>query len=141
MIIKVSKRSKRLVICLGVVILLLIVLVSAVMYNMHQTTKALNEIVIQSTPLKGLLLHLPDGEYIGQCTPSKMVGAKVKVIVKDHSIHTIDLLEHNTGKGKPAEIIPDQVVKAQSLAIDAVSGATGSSKVILKAIENALKVP
>ena len=65
MIIKVSKRSKRLVICLGVVILLLIVLVSAVMYNMHQTTKALNEIVIQATPLKDLLLHLPDGEYIG----------------------------------------------------------------------------
>jgi len=42
-------------------------------------------------------------------------------------------------KGKPAEAIVDSVVAAQSLQVDIVSGATLSSKCILKAIEVALE--
>ncbi len=38
-----------------------------------------------------------------------------------------------------AEIITDKVIDTQSLQVDAISGATYSSKTILKAIENALK--
>lgn len=34
--------------------------------------------------------------------------------------------------------IPDMVVNAQSLQVDTISGATNSSKTILKAMENAL---
>lgn len=50
----------------------------------------------------------------------------------------IDLVKHNHGKGASAEIITDKVTEAQSLDVDIVSGATSSSKVILKAIEDAL---
>jgi uncharacterized protein with FMN-binding domain len=42
------------------------------------------------------------------------------------------------GKGKPAEVIPQKVMDAQSLQVDTISGVTSSSKVILKAIEKAL---
>ena len=49
------------------------------------------------------------------------------------------LLEHQTGLGGKAEAIIDQVIQNQSLEVDAVSGATTSSKTILKAIENALQ--
>ncbi len=79
-----------------------------------------------------------DGTYIGSysCFP---VSAKVKVTVKNHAITGIEILEHNNGKGKAAEVIPQHVIKAQSLKVDIISGATYSSKVILLAIEDALK--
>jgi uncharacterized protein with FMN-binding domain len=49
-------------------------------------------------------------------------------------------LEHRNGQGEAAEVIPQMVVDAQSLQVDAISGATFSSKVILLAIEDALKM-
>ena len=58
---------------------------------------------------------------------------------RKHMIKEIELKKHDNGQGFPAEIIPGKVVEAQSLEVDIVSGATYSSKVILKAIENALK--
>jgi urocanate reductase len=41
-------------------------------------------------------------------------------------------------KGKPAERIPKDVIRAQSLNVDTVSGATISSRAILAAIADAL---
>ena len=78
-----------------------------------------------------------DGIYIGSYS-SFPVSAEVKVIIKDHLIVDIELLKHDNGRGQDAEIIPQNVVEAQSLKVDSVSGATYSSKVILKAIQNAL---
>ena len=66
------------------------------------------------------------------------IYAKVEVTVKDKAITNIALIEHMNGKGKPAERIIDDIVKQQSVAVDTVSGATNSSKVIMKAVENAL---
>jgi uncharacterized protein with FMN-binding domain len=53
-------------------------------------------------------------------------------------IKKIEIVRHLNGQGKPAEVIPDRVIEMQSLDVDIISGATYSSKVILKAIENAL---
>ncbi|SHJ32895.1 Uncharacterized protein, contains FMN-binding domain [Geosporobacter subterraneus DSM 17957] len=80
---------------------------------------------------------IPDGIYKG-FYEVVWVGAEVQVTVKNHRIEKIDLLHHKHDKGISAEIIPSRVVDAQSLWVDVVSGATSSSKVILKAIENAL---
>lgn len=82
--------------------------------------------------------RVSDGRYIGSCD-ALIIGAKVEVTIKDHRITGITLLEHKTERGKPAEVIPARVVKAQSLQVDTVTGATNSSKVILKAIENAVE--
>ena len=78
-----------------------------------------------------------DGTYTGSCEVFP-ITAEVKVTVKNHQIAGIELVEHKSDRGAPAEIIPSKVVEAQTLQVDAVSGATYSSKVILKAIENAL---
>ncbi|MCX7773241.1 MAG: FMN-binding protein [Clostridia bacterium] len=83
------------------------------------------------------LSKVKDGAYDGH-SEVIWVSADVKVTVADHSITAVQLVNHKNGRGKPAEVIPEQVVKAQSLEVDIVSGATTSSKVILKAIENAL---
>lgn len=83
------------------------------------------------------LSNIADGTYHGSYKVSP-VSAEVKVTVEKNKITKIELIKHETGKGKPAEILVDRVVQTQSLKHDAVSGATYSSKVILKAIENAL---
>jgi len=84
------------------------------------------------------LQQVSDGEYEGEYDAA-IVKARVKVIVKNHRIVDIELLQHENGRGKPAEVIPAQVVAAQSLQVDTISKATHSSKVILEAIEQALR--
>lgn len=83
------------------------------------------------------LREVKDGTYQGSCDAS-LVAADVNVTVKEHKITDITLLRHKNDKGQKAEVMPQKVVKAQSLKVDTVSGATNSSKVILKAIETAL---
>ena len=79
-----------------------------------------------------------NGDYFGEFDVD-LVAAKVKVNIKDGKIDDIELINHKTDKGKKAEKIIDTVVEKNSLKVDTVSGATNSSKVILKAIEKALE--
>lgn len=83
------------------------------------------------------LTKVDDGVYEGQCDTG-VVRVRVQVTVRDHQMESIELLEHENGRGTPAEAILDQMVQNQTTAVDAVSGATCSSKVIRKAVENAL---
>ncbi|MGE5549695.1 MAG: FMN-binding protein [Bacteroidota bacterium] len=83
------------------------------------------------------LAIIPDGIYKGSYKVFP-VAATVRVVVRDHKIVDIDLVEHKNGKGSAAEVIPNKVVETQKLEVDVITGATSSSKVILKAIENAL---
>ena len=96
--------------------------------------KTIKEIKIENVDLS----TISDGKYTGSCDAS-YIASEVSVTVKDHKITDISLLKHKNERGKPAEVIPGKVVEAQSLKVDTISGATNSSKVILKAIENALE--
>ncbi len=78
-----------------------------------------------------------DGIYIGSYSAFP-ISVEVRVTIKNHIIKEIELLKHNNGQGQGAEIIPENVIEAQYLNVDSVSGATYSSKVILKAIQNAI---
>lgn len=78
-----------------------------------------------------------DGTWVGSYRSGPIL-AEVAVIVVAHRIESVKILKHRTMKGRPAERIVDAVVAAQSLQVDTVSGATGSSECILKAIEAAL---
>ena len=86
------------------------------------------------------LSKVPDGVYVGS-QDAVLVAAEVRVTVADGAIRRIEILRHENGRGKPAEGVLDRVMAAQSLRVDAVSGATSSSKVLLKAVENALRGP
>ena len=92
-----------------------------------------------ATQLEGTdLSSVKDGTYVGECSAFP-VFAKVEVTVRGHRITDLKVLEHRCGSGGPAEAITNDVLAKQSLNVDAISGATHSSKVILKAIENGLK--
>lgn len=93
--------------------------------------------------IRNITIHTPnlkktqDGNYLGM-VESRMVKAEVLVRIKNHKIQNIDIIKHETGLGKKAEVLADSVLKYQTIEINAVSGATASSKVILKAIEKAI---
>lgn len=119
------------VIC--VVVLAGIIVGGKYLISVQKYKKIVKDIKISNVDLS----KVSDGKYIGTCD-AIVVAAEVSVTVKDHRITNITLLKHKTERGKPAEVIPGRVVKAQSLQVDAITGATNSSKVILKSIENAL---
>ena len=95
--------------------------------------RQVNEISISEVDLS----KVGDGTYTG-AYEVLWVAAEVKVTVKDHKIKEIELVHHKHDRGIEAEVIPGRVVEAQSLEVDVITGVTSSSKVILKAIENAL---
>ena len=81
---------------------------------------------------------LVDGTYEGSYRRGPM-KARVKIIIENQRISSIDLLEHDTWKGKEAEkTIPDRIIQEQSTEVNTVSGATMSSRVIMNAVQNAV---
>jgi uncharacterized protein with FMN-binding domain len=101
--------------------------------SVQKYKKVVSELKIGSVDLS----KVSDGKYTGSCD-AVFVAAEVSVKVKDNKIEDIVLLSHKTERGKSAEVIKEEVLKAQSLQVDTITGATNSSKVILKSIENAL---
>jgi len=83
------------------------------------------------------LANVPDGTYEGTYD-ADLIKVKVMVDVKNHEIVNIELVQHDNGKGGPGEAVIPEVIESQSLQVDTVSGATNSSKVILKSIEIAI---
>jgi uncharacterized protein with FMN-binding domain len=82
---------------------------------------------------------LVDGVYEGRARagPNKAV---VKVTIKDKRIAEIEIVKHRAWKGRKAEpIIPRRIIENQSTKVDAVSGATNSSRVIMNAVQKAIE--
>ena len=127
-----SKGKKILIIIVAVIIVIGIGI--AVMINSIYGSLA----AYQNSDFSGLdLAKVEDGTYTGS-EDANIIKVTVEVTVKDHAITKINLLEHQNGQGKPAEVIVDDIVAANSLEVDAISGATHSSQVIKTAVYNAL---
>ena len=83
------------------------------------------------------IASIDNGTYTGGFD-AKIIAAEVEVTIESGKILDIKLLKHKYEKGGPATAIVDDIIRAQSLQVDVVSGATNSSKTILKSVENAL---
>ena len=76
-----------------------------------------------------------EGVYRGG--PNKAV---VKVTIKNNKIVHIELVEHWELRGKEAESLTlKRIMEQQSTRVDAVSGATNSSLVIMNAVQRAVE--
>lgn len=84
------------------------------------------------------LNQVRNGSYTGDFNAG-VVKVVVDVDVADHKITAITIKKHDNGMGKKAETITEDIIRAQSLDVDVVSGATHSSRAILKAVEVALE--
>lgn len=121
---------------LTTLLLFLVVLIFTAVYlkSVADYKKAVKE-----TTFSGIDIgNIPDGTYIGEYDVN-FIYARVEVTVRDGAITNIDILEHKNERGKAAEIVTDRIIAEQKTDVDAVSGATNSSTVIKKAVENALQ--
>lgn len=80
---------------------------------------------------------IADGEYFGDCSVD-LVRANVRVVIRGHAITELELLEHYNDRGEAANVIPGNIIAEQRIDVDAVTGATSSSRVIQEAVYNAL---
>ena len=82
--------------------------------------------------------QVADGVYNGH-SETDLVKVEVKVTVEAGAIKDIEILKHECGKGRPANVIVNDMVKKNDVEVDGVSGATFSSEVIKDAVRNALR--
>jgi len=127
-----SKTVKRILILLGIIVFMAVsgMIVVKVMENGLS-----NLLTVEITDPN--LSEIEDGTYFGEYSQAP-ISVHVEVTVFNHQITQIQITEHVTGQGQPAEVIIDDVISSQSLQVDSIAGATYSSKCILLAIENAL---
>lgn len=128
-----KKRTKMIV---GIMVLFAFVaggFLTNYMISVNQYQDAIAKITYQNMDAS----NISDGTFIGECDV-KFIYAKVEVAVQDGMIKNITLLEHRHKRGAAAEGIERTIVAEQRVNVDAVSGATNSSKVIKKAVDNAL---
>lgn len=130
------RMSKKKVVLFAVMLLVLISLVWGIIYLKSVTDykQAVKETTFEEINIS----DISDGVYIGEYDVN-FIYAKVEVTVQNGEITNINILEYRHERGKTAEVITDSIVDEQKIDVDAISGATNSSTVIKKAVENALK--
>ena len=114
-------------------VLIVAVIGAGYLYNVNLYQCKVRAIEISDVDLS----LIPDGIYIGECDVH-FIYAKVAVTVRSGRITALNVLEHRNDRGSAAESIVDDIVKKQRIDVDAVAGATNSSMVIEKAVDNAL---
>jgi uncharacterized protein with FMN-binding domain len=83
--------------------------------------------------------RLVDGVYRGSYKHG-LNEAEVEITIQNQKIMKVEILKHDAWKGKKAEpVIPNRIVEKQSTKVEAVSGATNSSNVIMNAVQNAIE--
>ena len=128
--------SKKKIISVIILLFSLIGLICGAVYlkNVADYKRAIGETTFDEIDIA----DVSDGTYIGEYDVN-FIYAKVEVTVEDGEIVSINILEHRHERGKAAEKIIEKIIEEQKIDVDAVSGATNSSTVIKKAVENALK--
>ncbi len=126
---------KKKILSVIILLFLLIGLICGAVYlkNVADYKRAVRETTFDEIDIA----DVSDGIYIGEYDVN-FIYAKVEVTVEDGEIVSINILEHRHERGKAAEKVIEKIIEEQKTDVDAVSGATNSSTVIKKAVENAL---
>lgn len=125
--------NKKYLMPVAIILLIILIAVAAAKPKIEADLQNLKNLTFGEIDLA----KTKDGTYAGS-HKAFPIAAEVMVTVKNHVITDIEITKHDNGKGKAGESIIGKVLEKQSLQVDAISGATYSSNVILKAIENAL---
>ncbi len=119
---------------IGLIFLLFIIVASSSMFYL---TKGLEEVLnvgINPVDLSGI----EDGVYSGSYDLGRWAN-ELKVTVENHKITDIQIEEDvKFAQPEVSSQLFQRVIKEQNTTVDAISGATVTSKAYLKSIENAL---
>ncbi|MEL4106653.1 FMN-binding protein [Oscillospiraceae bacterium WX1] len=143
---KTRKGKSKVWIVLLVIVGVIVIGLSVVMIASEPGRREAMNVTIGNVDFK----RLRDGVYIGQYTGVKdhLRDTKVEVTISSGEITDIKVIEgalaneKQTTEVRNGQTINDlfaRVIQSDSLQVDVISGATISSKVHLKAIENALE--
>jgi uncharacterized protein with FMN-binding domain len=127
------KIWKKVLIGLGIFVGLIIIFGIAFFFRARQMVNIIDSTVIEDVDLT----QIEDGVYAGEFGEF-LVDVKLEVTVMDHEITGIEIIEQRAGPGYEALETVDRIIDAQSPNVDVVSGATGSSKSIMIAVQKAL---
>lgn len=130
------KRTFLYIIIAALVIMVISVAIFMVtVYPKIKEQADVRKMAINDIPLSDIV----DGTFRGDFNYGDFTY-EVEVIVQEHVIKDIKILENRQDSeyARKATAVVNNVLKAQSLNVDVVTGATTTSKALLKAIENAL---
>ncbi|MBR6146739.1 MAG: FMN-binding protein [Lachnospiraceae bacterium] len=126
------KRALKILLVIPAVLALLIITMCAVIVlRMNSQVKSFDRSEVDVSQVK-------DGIYEGR-SETDMVKVDVRVTVSNGDISDIEIVKHECGKGKIANVIVEDMIEKDDVEVDAVSGATFSSEVIKDAVRNALR--
>jgi uncharacterized protein with FMN-binding domain len=106
--------------------------------SQYYTLKASQEVFEKTSFEKVDISLVRDGTYIGYYD-MLLVNAMVRVTVNAGKIAKLAILGHRFNPKYDGSAVVQQILQKQSLEVDGVSGATYSSKSIIKVTERALK--
>lgn len=128
------KTIKRILLIIGCIAVAIAIIIFVGLSAMSKKTQ---EALAKQVNADIEMSEVQDGVYTG-ASDGGMVQVQVEVTVQDHKLTAVQILEHQNGKGQPAEIIVQNMVAENTYDVDAVSGATISSKTIKNAVNQAL---
>jgi uncharacterized protein with FMN-binding domain len=130
--------KKGLIIFISIIIVMVIVVLAGIFTFKKQYKELLEDVKREYALIEKIdMTQVPDGEYdyrFGKIP----VFVDLKVNIKDHTIKSITIKEQSSGPGYEALETIDRIISKQQVKVDAVSGATTSSKVIMIATYKAL---
>ena len=130
--------KKGLTIFLSIVIVIAVIVLVGILSFKKQYDQLMVDIDREYALIRDLDLNkVEDGEYSYRFGKIP-VYADVKVIVEDHQIMSITMVEQSSGPGYEALEIIDRILLQQQTDVETVTGATTSSKVIMIAVKKAL---
>ena len=124
---------RKILLAIGCMIMLVLTAGLIGNYRFKQMKSYLTEYTFK----KLSLTSINDGTYQGTCK-AFLIKATTEITIKNHHITSVEITDQKCGFGHEANEITARIIKKQSLDVDAISGATGSSKCLLIACEKAL---
>lgn len=118
------------------IVLLCIVLIGVIVFKVWSTNLVKEAMALEDVSID--MSKLKDGVYEGHSELGPVI-VNVKVTVEKGKIIGVEILEHQNGLGQAANVIVEDMVKQNTYDVDAVTGATVSSEVIMNAVNNALQ--
>lgn len=113
--------------------LLLVLILVLCIFMFAKQSKEVNQLQFNTVDIS----EIRDGIYYGE-ENTTLVKAAVEVAVKEGKIQNITLIRHDNGLGKKAEKIINSIRNKNTYDVDCISGATMSSQVIKRAVNDAL---
>ena len=123
-------------------IIFILIVLSISLFSCYSIRKEHQE--ARNLPIEAInFSQLKDGTYVGQYAGGMYQWRKneVEVVIESGKVISIRLLNRDDPKAENSDhsILFKRVMQAQSLEVDAISGATLTSNAYLKAVEIALK--